>query len=233
MISDAPHLARLLDSRHSCRAFLPDQVPLADLQAILRQARKAPSSSNLQPGRFHVMSGAALKSFTDALAAHAEQEKPEPPEYSYFPDPMPPFLHERRRGAGYALYQALGIERRDIARRKAQFAANYRFFDAPVGAVITIRRDMGAGCYLDLGMMVMALILGAEECGYATCAIGAFSNYGRFIHAHLGLAADELVVCGLAMGKRAGDHPVNRFRTERAELADYASFHGFEPGDGE
>ncbi|WP_321344941.1 nitroreductase [Breoghania sp.] len=233
MTSDAAHLARLLDSRHSCRAFLPDAIPLADLQAMLSEARKAPSSSNLQPGGFHVFTGEALKSFSDALAIHAGAEKPEPPEYAYFPDPMPPFLHERRRGAGYALYAALGIERRDIARRKEQFAANYRFFDAPVGMVVTIRRDMGAGCYLDLGMMVMALMLGAEERGVATCAIGAFSNYARFIHAHLGLPEDELVVCGLAMGKRDGDHPVNLFRTERAGLADYASFHGFEPGEAE
>ncbi|MEI2383839.1 nitroreductase [Breoghania sp. JC706] len=221
-------LFALLESRHSCRKFLSEPVPLAILEQLLRAARAAPSSSNLQPGRFQVLTGEPLSAFCADLAAHAEAEAPEPPEYSYFPDPMPAHLKERRRGAGYALYRALGIDRRDLEGRKAQFAANYRFFDAPVGLVVSIRRDMGAGCYMDLGMSVLALMLAAESLGYATCAIGALSNYGRYIHRRLALADDELVVCGIALGRADRAAPVNGFRTERIGLADYAAFHGFD-----
>ncbi|PTW58709.1 nitroreductase [Breoghania corrubedonensis] len=228
MTSPDNPLFSLMESRHSCRTFLEEPVPGDVVERILTTARAAPSSANLQPGRFHVLTGAPLCVFCEDLAGHVQAEPPEPLEYSYLPEPMPAHLKERQRAAGYSLYRALGIERRDIAARKAQFAANYRFFDAPVGIIVSIRRDMGAGCFMDLGMSIMALMLAAQSLGYASCGIGAFSNYGRFVHRRLGLVDEELVVCGIALGRGDGAAPVNGFRTERAPLADYAVFHGFD-----
>lgn len=219
-------LPELLAGRRSCRAFTAKPVPRSDVENILRAARRAPSGANLQPGGFHALTGTALHGLCGALAENL-LDGPEPAEYSYFPDPMPPFLKERQRAAGYALYRALGIERRDLAGRKEQFDANYRFFDAPVGIVVTIRRDMGAGCYMDLGMALMALMLMAEHLGYGTCGIGALANHAQTVHHHLGLDPEELVVCGIALGHAAEGAPVNRFRTERADLADYATLRGF------
>jgi len=218
---------QLLEQRNSCRAFLPDAVPLADLRDIMAAARRAPSGANLQPGGFHVLTGAPLDRLRAALSAVA-QSPPEPSEYSYFPNPMPPHLRARQRRAGYALYHALGIERRDIAGRQAQFAKNYRFFEAPVGIVVTIDRNMGAGCFMDLGMALMALMLHAHSMGYGTCGIGALANHGRLTHQTLGLAQDDIVVCGIALGQPDTQAPVNAFRTERAPIEDYATFHGFE-----
>ncbi|WP_138470206.1 nitroreductase [Poseidonocella sp. HB161398] len=222
-------LAALLERRRSCRAFLERPVPRADLERILTAARQAPSGANLQPGRFHVLAGAPLAGFCDAMAAAAEGPA-EPPEYGYFPQPLPPELKARQRAAGYALYAALGIDRRDLAGRRAQFAANYRFFGAPVAIVVTIRRDMGAGCYMDLGMALMALMLAAEAAGYGTCGIGALAQYGRAAHRALALPEEELVVCGIALGHPDPEAPVNRVRTERAPLGGYASFRGW-PGE--
>lgn len=218
---------QLLEQRRSCRAFLPDMVPLADLGEILSAARRAPSGANLQPGGFHVLTGAPLAMLCEALADVA-QSPPEPSEYSYFPKQMPPPLRARQHTAGYALYNALGIERRDIAARQAQFAKNYRFFDAPVGILVTIDRNMGSGCFMDLGMALMALMLQAQSMGYGTCGIGALANHGRLTHQTLGLAEDEVVVCGIALGRPDTRAPVNVFRTERAPIKEYATFHGFE-----
>ena len=38
-----------LQSRITCRAFLPDPVPAATVRAILDGAKQAPSGGNLQP----------------------------------------------------------------------------------------------------------------------------------------------------------------------------------------
>jgi nitroreductase len=154
--------------------------------------------------------------------------RPEVSQFSYFPDPMPADLKARQRAAGYALYAALGIGRRDLAARKAQFDQNYRFFDAPVGIVVTIRADMGKGCFMDLGMTLMALFLAAEDMGYGTSGIGALGNYGDLVHAVLGLPEDELVVCGIALGRADASAPVNAVRTERDALEDFARFEGFD-----
>lgn len=210
------------------RAFTDKPVPRADLEQICRAARMAPSGANLQPGHFHVLTGAPLAALSARLRAALAEGVPISKEYSYFPNPMPAHLKARQRGAGYALYQALGIERRDLEGRKAQFDRNYDFFGAPAGVVVTIDRDMGAGCFMDLGMALMAFFLSAQDMGWSTTGIGALANYAGLVHDELGLPNDQMVVCGIAIGQADADAPVNQFRTERAGLDEFTSFRGFD-----
>lgn len=224
----APDLYRLLADRRSVRAFTDAPVDRTTLERICTAARRAPSGANLQPGAFHMISGGALASLTAALIeAHAEGEPPAT-EYSYFPEHMAPYLKARQRAAGYALYSALGIARRDVAGRRAQFARNYTFFGAPVGVVVTIDRDMGKGCFMDLGMAMMAFLLAVEAEGLAATGIGALANYGPTVHRMLKLPDDQMVVCGIAVGHADPDHPANSVRTERASLDEFTSFRGFD-----
>lgn len=221
-------LAALLNERRSVRAYLPTPVPKADVTRILKAARQAPSGANLQPGHFVALTGTPFAALQTSLAQAIASKRPQVSEYSYFPDPMPAHLKARQRGAGYGLYATLGVDRRDVVGRRAQFARNYAFFDAPVGIVVTIDRAMGKGCYMDLGMALMSLFLAATARGYATTGIGALAHYGDVVHETLRLPADQLVVCGIALGLADPDAPVNTFRTDRADLADYARFEGFE-----
>lgn len=219
--------SQLLLSRHSCRAFLPEAVPESVLKKMIALARAAPSSANLQPGKLHVLTGSPLERFVKTLGDISACTPPEPTAYSYFPQPMPTVLKQRQQEAGYALYSALNIQRRDIAARRQQFAANYRFFDAPVGMVVTIDKEMGSGCFMDLGMFIMSLLMLAESAGYSSCVIGALSNYGSVIHRLLSLSADEQVVCGIALGQANRKAAVNQFRTSRIALDSFATFQGF------
>lgn len=221
-------LDHLLASRRSVRKYHATPVPKSDVARILEAARRAPSGANLQPGRFHALSGAPLERLKSALRDAVMTGRPHVSQVSYFPDPMPADLKAKQRAAGYALYSALGIERRDIEGRKAQFDQNYRFFDAPVGIVVTIRADMGKGCFMDLGMTLMALFMAAEDMGYGTSGIGALGNYGDHVHATLALPEEELVVCGIALGRADASAPVNDFRTERDALEVFARFEGFD-----
>ena len=215
-------------ARRSTRAFRPDPLPRQVVADILADARRAPSGANLQPGRFVALAGPALEDLKATLAAAIAEKRPQVAEYSYFPVPMPAHLKARQREAGYALYSALGIARRDVAGRRAQFARNYAFFDAPVGIVVTVEREMGKGCYMDLGMALMGLLLAAEARGVASCGIGALASYGDLVHEALGLPGDELVVCGVALGLPDPDHPANTVRTSRLTLEEFAEFRGFD-----
>lgn len=221
-------LEKLLAQRRSVRAFTAEPVGREALEKILRLARTAPSGANLQPGQFHVLTGAALDGLVQSLKAAIAAREPQSREYSYFPEPIPKELKARQVAAGYALYAALGIERRDIEARQRQFERNYEFFGAPVGIVVTIDRAMGKGCFMDLGMSLMALLLAAEDQDYATTGIGALAKYGPVVHRHLGLPEDEMVVCGIALGVADSDAPVNRVRTERDDLPVFTRFHGFD-----
>lgn len=224
----ASDIEQLLKKRRSVRKFKSTLVPKADVARILQCSRLATSGANLQPGNFHALSGLALENLKSTLLEAAAEKRPFVSQYSYFPSPMPADLKAKQRTAGHALYSALGIDRRDITGRRNQFDQNYRFFDAPVGIVVTIHKDMGKGCFMDLGMALMALFLVAEASGYATTGIGALANYGDLVHSSLGLSDDELVVCGIALGQADKSEPVNQFRTERDALTSFTSFEGFE-----
>ncbi|SFR57008.1 Nitroreductase [Yoonia tamlensis] len=220
--------SEILKRRRSVRAFTNDPIDRATIELLCHAARRAPSGANLQPGKFHVLTGAPLAALSSRLEQANADATPVALEYSYFPDMMSADLKDRQRKAGYALYKALGIARRDTAARRAQFAKNYRFFDAPVGIIVTIDRDMGKGCFMDLGMAIMTFLLAAEAAGLGATGVGAIANYGGIVHDHLKLPADELVVCGIAVGKPDRQAAVNQFRTERLPLADFTSFQGFD-----
>lgn len=218
---------QLLADRRSIRAYTQARVDRATVERLCRAARRAPSGANLQPGTYHVLTGQALMALTTCLGEAVAENRPIDSEYSYFPNPMPADLKDRQRRAGYALYSALGITRRDIAGRRAQFARNYDFFGAPVGIVVTIDRRMGKGCFMDLGMSIMSFLLAAHSEGLGATGIGALANYGRTVHQHLALPDNEMVVCGIALGYPDPDAAVNTFRTERCELDQFTSFRGF------
>ena len=222
-----PEFETLLNGRRSTRAFTSAGVDRAAVERICAAARRAPSGANLQPGKYHVLTGEPLAALTGSLARAAAENRPLDNEYSYFPDPMPAEFKDRQRKAGYALYNALGIARRDVAGRREQFARNYGFFDAPIGIVVTIERSAGKGCFMDLGMSLMAFFLAAESMNLGATGIGALANYGTLVHQHLGLPDNEMVVCGIALGHPDIADPVNNFRTERAELDEFTSFRGF------
>jgi hypothetical protein len=145
------------------------------------------------------------------------QNQPEVEDYSYFPDPMASVYRRRQVAAARALYGSLGIEREDRAARDAQFARNFCFFDAPLAMVVTIDRDMGTGCYMDLGMALYGLMLAAQAHGLGSCAIGALASYPALIRKCLSLSDSQAIVCGIALGYADPDAPVNQTTTQRAE----------------
>lgn len=217
-----------LQRRRSVRRFTRQPVARDQLARMLRLARRAPSGANLQPGRVHVLTAAPLRTLSQRLCKAFAEKDTRPEEYGYFPDPMPDHLKARQRAVGYALYNSLGIARRDIRGRLAQHQRNFQFFDAPVGMIVTIEAGMGEGCFMDLGMFLQSLFLAAEGEGFATCGIGALASYPHVIRDTLQLPDTERVVCGIALGYADATAPENQFATERADLTEFADFRGFD-----
>ncbi|WP_028669278.1 nitroreductase [Saccharospirillum impatiens] len=216
-----------LQQRRSTRRFLNRSVEQSTLERILTSARRAPSGANLQPGFVHMLAGDPLAQLSERLCMAFEQSDTHPEEYDYFPQPMPAYLKARQREVGYALYNSLGIARRDIPGRLAQHRRNFQFFDAPVGLVITIERAMGKGCYMDLGMFIQSIFLAAQGEGVDSCGIGALASYHHIIRDQLDIPDNEVIVCGMALGYGDPQAPENQFETPRAPLDEYARFFGF------
>ena len=216
-----PEALALITQRRSTRAFLPTPVPDALLEQLLQAARQAPSGGNLQPGQLIAVRGDARQRLSAALLHDFDSKAPECEDYGYFPRPMPMQLRKRQVAAAQALYSALGVARDDRAGRDAQFARNYRFFDAPVALLITIDSHFGPGGYMDLGMTLYGLQLAATAMGLGSCAIGALASYPATVRRVLGLPEHRHIVCGMALGWADDTAPINQTQTSRAPLGEW------------
>lgn len=222
---DLSPVERAVAERRSVRAFRPDPVPLATVERILALAARAPSGTNMQPWRAHVLTGAAKDRLSRAvLDAFDDPDRPGEAEYSYYPRTFPEPYLARRRKVGWDLYGLLGIEKGDKARMHAQHGRNYLFFEAPVGIVFTIDRRLEIGSWLDYGMFLENVMILARDHGLETCPQAAFAPYHRPVRETLRLDAGEVVVCGMSMGVPDWSAPENRLVTERAPLAEWVSF---------
>lgn len=227
----APGPASIVDaaitSRRSIRAFLPDPVPRATLEAILAVASRAPSGTNTQPWRVRVLSGATLARVSRAVhAAHEDpaERKAHVEEYAYYPrEWTEPYLG-RRRKVGWDLYALLGLTRDDKAGMHAQHGRNYLFFDAPVGLVFSIDRVMEQGSWLDYGMFLQNIMVAARARGLDTCPQAAFTQYHRVLARELDFAESEMLVCGMSLGWADMSRVENSLVTEREPVAGFASF---------
>jgi len=216
-----------ITSRRSIRAYLETTVAREDIEAILEVAARAPSGTNTQPWKVHVLTGAAKARLSDRiLAAYADpaQNREHVEEYAYYPrEWVSPFV-DRRRKVGWDLYALLGLTRDNKTGMAAQHGRNYRFFDAPVGMIFTIDRVMEQGSWLDYGMFLQNIMVAARGRGLDTCPQAAFTQFHRIISDELGLPENEMIVCGMALGFADLDKVENTLVTEREPVSSFARF---------
>lgn len=214
-------------SRRSIRRFLPDPVDIATLRTVLEKAQNAPSGGNVQPWNAHVLTGAPLAALIAAVgevlpqgrAAHA-------PEYDIYPPELAGAYAERRFGVGEAMYAALDIPRDNKLGRLAQFAANFRAFDAPVLMLVHTPRYMGRPQWSDIGMWLQTVMLLLREAGLDSCAQEAWAIYQAQIRSVVPIPEEHIFFCGLAIGHRDPDAAINTFPVPRAPLDEVVTFLG-------
>ncbi|NUS20949.1 MAG: nitroreductase [Mesorhizobium sp.] len=217
----------IIAGRFACRDFSSAPVERATIEQILRVARFAPSGANIQPWHVYVLAGAIKDKVSAALReAHETARDAHVSEYSYYASDLPELYLRRRQEFGRLFYGSLGIAQADIEARSGQTAKNYAFFGAPVGLIVTIDRRLQVGSWLDLGMFVQNVLLAAAGHGLQSCPQETFSKYHRILRPLLSIPAEQMVVCGISIG-RAKNQTAGRLMP-RADIAEFASFAGFE-----
>ncbi|TFW30485.1 nitroreductase [Massilia horti] len=216
-----------ITSRRSVRAFTDKPVERADIEKILEVAARAPSGTNIQPWKAYVLTGAAKDRLSQAILAayrDPERNREHTEEYAYYPRQWTSPFIERRRKLGWDLYGLLGITRENKAGMAAQHGRNFVFFDAPVGFIFTIDRILEQGSWLDYGMFLQNVMVAARGRGLDTCPQAAFTQYHRIISEHLGIPANETVVCGMALGWADPGKIENSLVTEREPVSGFVRF---------
>jgi nitroreductase len=216
-------LSRLLADRWTCRQFLPDAVPEAEIERLLALAQRTPSWCNTQPWQVEVTTGEGTARFREALAAHVMSE-PQTPDFA-FPAAYTGDYRDRRRECGFQLYDSVGISKDDSTRRLEQMLRNFDLFDAPHVAILTTEDELGVYGAIDCGLWTSTFLLGAQSLGLAAAPQAALAGYSAFLHEHFDIPAHRKVVVGISFGYADLDHPVNAFRTSRVAVDEVVRWH--------
>ncbi len=215
-------------ARYSCRAFLPTPVPEATVREIVTLAARSPSAGNMQPWRVYALAGEPLDKLKALLAPRmSELPKGEGTDYTIYPEPLGEPYHARRFEVGELLYGAIGVPRADKAARYRQFARNWLFFDAPVGLFFAREKAHGPAQWADIGGYLQTVALLAKDYGLDTCPQQAWVSFHRTVRSFLNLPDNLMIYSGMALGHADEAAPINRWRSPRASLDDFAAFSGF------
>ncbi|MEY3673811.1 MAG: hypothetical protein RJB47_519 [Pseudomonadota bacterium] len=232
-MSTSVTIQQALDSRMSARAFTQQAVSKETITDILQMSARAPSGTNTQPWKVYVLQGESRNSLVakvcaahDEIRAHPEKAADYREAYDYYPEKwVSPYI-DRRRENGWSLYGLLGIGKADKDKMHAQHQRNYKFFDAPVGLMFTLDKVMGRGSLVDYGMFLQSVMLAARAHGLHTCPQAAWNGFANIILPHIGAGADEMLVCGMALGYADDQDIVNTFRTPRETVESFTHWLG-------
>ncbi len=216
---DAAALDRLLKERHSCRAFLPQAVPRAIQEEILRTAQRTGSWCNSQAWQVTIASGAAVERFRQAMV-QAESSGQRTGGDFPFPAEYKGVYLERRRDCGFGLYNAVGVPRGDKAGYARQTLENFRLFGAPHVAILTSEPGLGVYGAVDVGGYVQVLMLAMQAHGVGSIAQAALAGHSGLAKSLLGVPQERLMVCGISFGYEDKDHIANSYRLGRADISE-------------
>ncbi len=222
------NVSEAVATRRTVRAFLDKPVDPSVLRRVLEKAQNAPSGGNTQPWNATVITGAPLaKLLADVAAILPEGPARHNAEYNIYPPELDGKYAERRFGVGEALYAALDIPRDNKMGRLMWFAKNFQAFGAPVLMLIHTPRYMGPPQWSDIGMWLQTIMLLLREEGLDSCPQEAWAIYQEQIRAVVDIPDDHIFFCGMGIGWRDPEAPVNQFPVPRAPLDEAVTWEGF------
>ena len=222
------NVSEAVATRRTVRAFLDKPVDQAVLRRVLEKAQNAPSGGNTQPWNATVITGEPLaKLLADVAAILPEGPTRHKPEYHIYPPELDGAYAERRKGVGEAMYAALDIPRENKMGRLMWFAKNFQAFGAPVLMLIHTPRYMGRPQWSDIGMWLQTVCLLLREEGLDSCPQEAWAIYQEQIRTVVDIPEDHIFFCGMGIGWRDPDAPVNNFPVPRAPLDEAIRWEGF------
>lgn len=216
---------QVMAERRAKRGFLDTPVPLDTVRDILNAARFAPSSSNTQPWKCYVLTGAG-KDRVSGRAVELFRGGPEKlaPEYPFFPQPLhDPFMGRFTVFRGQ-LGDAVGVPRSDKYGRMKDVERQFRFFEAPVGIIFTMDRKLEWASFICYGCFLQNMMLAAKARGLDTCAQQIWSLQHEMLREELAFPETDMVVAGMSLGWADNSLTENNMFNHKLEIEDFVEF---------
>ena len=209
------NVTEAVTSRRSVRQFLDKPVDLETIRRVMDKARWAASGCNYQPWEASIVTGEPLKELQAKITSTPPQEL----EYDWDAPKQEETYKDRLYSLAEGMFDALGVARDDGAARMAAMGRNATSFDAPAVLFVYFPRLMKEPQWSDTGMWLQTVALLLREEGLDSCFQEFMAYYANVIRDHLGLDHERyMFFCGMAIGYRDPDAPVNNFERERVPL---------------
>ncbi|MFW5633679.1 MAG: nitroreductase [Erythrobacter sp.] len=219
------NVTEAVTTRRSVRQFLDKPVEYDKIRRVMDTARWAASGCNYQPWEAAILTGEPLKELQAKIASTPPQEL----EYDWDAPKSEDAYKQRLFGISRGMFDALGIARDDTAARMAAMGRNATSFDAPAVMFVYFPRLMKEPQWSDTGMWLQTVALLLREEGLDSCFQEFMAFYANVIRDHLGLDHDRyMFFCGMAIGYRDAQAPVNNFERERVPLEQQVRFIGWD-----
>ena len=84
---------------------------------------------------------------------------------------------------------------------------------------------MQSGSFMDCGMFIQSVMLGALDLGLSTCPQAALADYQHIIKPELDFGHDKILLCGMALGYEDTEALVNSYRTLREGVSSFTTYY--------
>jgi nitroreductase len=224
-MTNAMTVTEAVTTRRSVREFLDKPVDYDVIRRVMDKARWAASGCNFQPWEATIVTGQPLKD----LQAKITTSAPQAAEYDWTAPGTEEAYKERLNGISAGMFGAMGIARDDGAARMAAMMRNATSFDAPAVLFVYFPRLMKEPQWSDTGMWLQTVALLLREEGLDSCFQEYMALYANIIRDFLGLDHERyMLFCGMAIGYRDPDAPVNNFERQRVPLDEQVRFLGWD-----
>jgi nitroreductase len=222
-------LDQAMQGRRSIRGFKKDAVPRELLEEIITLANRAPSSMNTQPWHFHVLTGAPLEEVRKGNSTRMLEGVPPVREISAHAA-YEGAHRERQIEIAVQLFEAMGIERDDKARRQDWVMRGFRQFDAPVSVVVCLDRSLVDDTigHFDVGAATYGLVLAAWAHGVGAVINGQGIMQSPVVREHAQIPEDQVIMTCVALGWPDEEFEANSVVSRRRPTENAARFIGFD-----
>ena len=213
-------LEKVINERHSTRAFLDKPVPRETIEKLLTLSTKAPSAINLQPWEFTVVMGVERKRLSKVLVKSMRERNIScgPGAVSRLSEH---FMDRQRKLMDSILpHLEKGISFQDFINE-----GSCNFYGAPAAIIVTIDQVFSNARLVDLGIAIGYMVLTAHNMGLGTCPIGLISAFADEIKEMLNIADEKDVVMGIGVGYPDPDSPINQAISDRVPIHEVARFY--------
>ena len=219
----------VIRGRRSIRGYKEDPVPKKVIQEVIELANRAPSSMNTQPWHFHVVTGTPL----DMIRAGNTERNISgvPPSREIRQHGAYKGIHrERQKTIAAQLFEAMGIDWGDKARRQDWVLRGFRQFDAPVSIVVTYDQELADNdvAIFDCGAAVNGLVNAAWSKGVGAVINGQGIMQSPVVREHAHIPEEEVIMTCVAMGYPRDDFAANEVVSQRRIVDEVTQFVGFE-----